>query len=274
MTPFLGCQFLLNVYLFGTNTMKPRVRIATAQTPEGGEMELYQHDCDFSIIVNGEDLMHSRRHESELELSRLGCAHLADHKSPVVLIGGLGMGFTLRQTLDTLNNNAKIVVGELLAAVVEWNREFFGELNNQPLEDDRVTLKTGDIVELISNSRNKFDTILLDVDNGPNAITCSGNQRLYSYEGVYACQNALREKGCLAIWSAKPSKDFERLLMDCGFFVTRFRVSAHKGKNSQSIFIWIASEDKSKLPPGGGEPKVLSNNKSKGNHTRKRKKSF
>lgn len=248
--------------------MKPRVRIATAQTPEGGEMELYQHDRDFLIMINGEVLMHSRRHESELELSRLGCAHLTDHKSPIVLIGGLGMGYTLRQTLDTLNNNAKIVVGELLDAVVEWNKEFLGKLNNQPLEDERVTLETGDIVELISNSRNKFDTILLDIDNGPNAITCSGNQRIYCYNGICACRNALREKGCLAIWSAKPSKDFERLLMNCGFHVTRFKVPAHKGKNPQSLFVWIASESKSKLPSGGGEPKLLFNNKSKGNRAR------
>jgi spermidine synthase len=245
--------------------MKPRVIIATAQTPDGGEMVLYQHDHDFSITINGNDLMHSRRHESELELSRFGCAHLTDHKSPVVLIGGLGMGYTLRQTLDVLNNNAKIVVGELFDAVVEWNKEFLGKLNDQPLEDERVVLETGDIFELISNSRKKFDTILLDVDNGPNAITSSGNQRLYGYKGVWACRNALREKGCLAIWSAKPSKYFEQLLMDCGFHVTRFRVPAYKGKNPQSHFVWIASENKSKLPPGGGEPKLSFNNKFKGN---------
>ena len=241
--------------------MKPRVRIARAQTPDGGTMELYQHDRDFSITINGDDLMHSRRHESELELPRLGCAHLRDHKSPIVLIGGLGMGYTLRQTLDILNSNAQIVVGELLDAVVEWNKEFLCELNDQPLQDERVVLEICDIVKLVSNSREKYDTILLDIDNGPNAITNSGNHRLYGYEGICSCRKALREKGCLAIWSAKPSKDFERLLMDCGFHVTRFRVPAHKGKSSQYHFVWIASENKLKLPPGGGEPKLPSNNK-------------
>lgn len=106
--------------------MKPRVRVATARTPDGGEMVLYQHDRDFSIMINDEDLMHSRRHESELELARLGCAHLAGRKAPSILIGGLGMGYTLRQALDMLSPHAQVVVGELLSAVVEWNREFSG----------------------------------------------------------------------------------------------------------------------------------------------------
>ena len=114
--------------------MKPRVRIATTRTPDGGEMVLYQHNRDFSIMINGQDLMHSRQHESELELARLGCAHLAGRKAPSILIGGLGMGYTLRQALDMLSPHAQVVVGELLGAVVEWNREFFGELNGRPLE--------------------------------------------------------------------------------------------------------------------------------------------
>ncbi|RLC31661.1 hypothetical protein DRH13_02750, partial [Candidatus Woesebacteria bacterium] len=109
--------------------MKPRVRIATALTPDGSEMVLYQHGRDFSIKINGHDLMHSRQHESELELARLGCAHLAGRKAPSILIGGLGMGYTLRQALDMLSPHAQVVVGELLGAVVEWNRKFLGELN-------------------------------------------------------------------------------------------------------------------------------------------------
>ena len=251
--------------------MKPRVRIATARTPDGGEMVLYQHDRDFSIMINDEDLMHSRRHESELELARLGCAHLAGRKAPSILIGGLGMGYTLRQALDMLSPHAQVVVGELLAAVVEWNREFFGVLNGQPLEDERVDLKTGDIVELISRSKNIFDAILLDIDNGPDAMTYSGNQRLYSYEGILACRRALRKQGCLAVWSAKPSKNFEQLLMSCGFHVRRYRVPAHKGSKSQSHFVWVASENKAILPPGGGEPRLPPGNQSKGSRKRLRK---
>ncbi len=251
--------------------MKPRVKITTARTPDGGEMVLYQHDRDFSIMINGEDLMHSRQHESELDLARLGCAHLAAHKVPSILIGGLGMGYTLRQALDMLSPHAQVVVGELLSAVVEWNREFFGELNGQPLRDERVDLKTGDIVELILRSKGRFDAILLDIDNGPSAMTDSGNRRLYGREGIRACRGALREHGCLAVWSAEPSKKFEQLLMSCNFHVRRFRVPAYKGSKSQSRFVWVASEDKIILPPGGGEPHLPPKNGSKGSRKRPRK---
>jgi len=250
--------------------MKPKVRIATARTPDGGEMVLYRHDRDFFIIINGQNLMHSRHHESELELARLGCAHLADRKAPVILIGGLGMGYTLRQALDMLSTHAQVVVGELLGAVIEWNREFFGELNGQSLRDERVDLKTGDIVKLISCSKNKFDAILLDIDNGPSAMTDSGNRRLYGREGIQACRRALREQGCLAVWSAEPSKKFEQLLMSCSFHVRRFRAPAYKVSKSQSRFVWVASEDKIVLPPGGGEPRLPFKNASKGSRRRPR----
>jgi spermidine synthase len=249
--------------------MKQRVKIATARTPDGGEMVLYQHDRDFTITINGEDLMLSRHHESELELARLGCAHLAGRKAPSILIGGLGMGYTLRQALDMLSPCAKVVVGELQDAVVEWNRQHLGVLNGQPLADQRVDLKTTDIVELISGSQSRFDAILLDVDNGPSAMSDSGNSRLYGYEGISACRGALRKQGCLAVWSAVPSKEFEQLLMDCGFDLRRYRVPAYKGSKSQSRFVWVASEDRSVLPPGGGEPRQPGKKTSKKSRRRK-----
>jgi spermidine synthase len=233
-------------------------------------MVLYQHGRDFSIKVDGQDLMLSRQHESELELARLGCAHLAGRKAPRILIGGLGMGYTLRRALDMLSPHAQVVVGELLGAVVEWNREFLGELNGQPLGDKRVDLKTGDIVELISRSKSRFDAILLDVDNGPRVMTDSGNRRLYGREGIWACRRALRKQGCLAVWSAEASKKFEQLLMSCSFHVRRFRVSAYKGSKSQSRFVWVASQDKVMLPRGDGEPCLSLKNESKGSRRRPR----
>jgi spermidine synthase len=251
--------------------MKPRIKIATARTPDGGEMVLYQHDSDFAIEINGQDLMNSRHHESELALARLGCAHLEGRKAPKILIGGLGMGYTLRQALDMLSSDAQVVVGELLGAVVEWNREFFGELNGRPLGDKRVDLKTGDIVELISGSKSRFDSILLDIDNGPNAMTDSGNRRLYGRQGIGACRRALREQGCLAVWSAEPSRKFEQLLISCSFHVRRFRVPAYKGSKSRSRFVWVASEDEIILPPGGGEPRLPIKNGSMGSRKRSRK---
>ena len=251
-------------------TMKPKIKIASAQTPDGGEMLLYQHDRDFLIEIDGEDLMLSRHHESELELARLGCAHLAGRKAPSILIGGLGMGYTLRQALDMLGPDAEVLVGELLEAVVEWNRRFLGELNGRPLEDKRVVLETANIVGLIARSKNRFDAILLDVDNGPGAMTDSGNRRLYGREGIQACRRALCEKGCLSVWSAEPSRKFECLLMRCSFHVRRFRVPAYKGSKSRSRFVWVASEDKRILPPGGGEPRLPPNTPSMQSRSRPR----
>lgn len=227
-----------------------------ARTPDGSKMELYRHDRDYFIRINGHELMNSRQHESELELARLGCAHLSGHPAPVVLVGGLGMGYTLRQTLDLLGQDARVVLGELMGAVVEWNRTFLQELNGEALLDQRVEIKTGDIVELIAGATNRYDTILLDIDNGPHAMTDAGNRRLYGRKGMQACRRALREKGCLAVWSAEPNKNFEQLLVTCGFHVSRYRVPAYEGNTSISCFIWVASEDKAALPPGGGEPRM------------------
>ena len=163
-----------------------------------------------------------------------------------------------------LSPHALVMVAELLTAVIDWNRDFLGGLNGQPLEDQRVDLKTGDIVALISRSKERFDAILLDIDNGPNAITDSSNRHLYSRKGIRSCQRALRGKGCLAVWSAEPSKKFEQLLMECRLHVRSFRVPAYKGAKSQSRFVWIASESKRCLPSGGGEPRLPIIKESKG----------
>jgi spermidine synthase len=235
--------------------MKPQVKLATTQTPDGGELSLYQHDRDFTIMINGLQLMNSRQHESEMELARLGCSRLAGGKSARVLIGGLGMGYTLRQTLDLLGPDAHVVVSELLPAVVEWNRTHLHELNGQALEDGRVELVSGDIFQLLAETHDQFDAILLDVDNGPRAITDSGNQRLYGHSGMIACRRALRKQGLLAVWSAVSSKPFEQLLMNCGFQVRRYRVKAYAGGSSKPLFIWVAAQDATLLPPGGGEPR-------------------
>lgn len=243
--------------------MKPQIKLATTLTPDGGTMELFQHDRDFLIKVNGQGLMNSRRHESELELARLGCSHLSTHESPRVLIGGLGMGYTLRQTLDMLGPGASVVVSELLSAVADWNREYLKELNSQPLDDKRTRLIIGDIIPLIAQSSGQFDAILLDVDNGPSAVTDSGNQRLYSQSGIQACRRALRKSGSLAIWSSEPSKTFEQLLMKCGFHVRRYKGKAHKDGNSKPLYIWVAAEDETILPPGGGEPDTSSHKESR-----------
>jgi len=234
--------------------MKPQILLATTQTPDGGEMALYQHDVNYEIKINGQVLMSNRQHESELALARLGCAHLANHNAPQVLIGGLGMGYTLRQTLDMVGENAQVVVSELLSPLVDWNRNFLGELNGKPLDDERVEVRIGDVVSLLANSKNHFDAILLDVDNGPSAIVDAGNDILYSQAGIEICRQALRDRGCLAIWSAEPSNEFEQLLLRGRFHVRRFMVPAYKASKKKTRTIWVASEDKASLPPGGREP--------------------
>lgn len=218
-------------------------------------MALLRHDLDFSITVGGLELMNSRQNESERELARLGCAHLAGIEAPRVLVGGLGMGFTLRETLDLLGPGAEVLVGELSGAVVEWNRTHFPEINGRALDDPRVDLRPGDVVDLISRSAAAFDAILLDVDNGPGALTSPDNSRLYCHMGIRACRLALRDRGCLAVWSVEPSRRFEQILVDSDLHVRRYRVDAHRGKKSPSRYVFVASEDGSRLPPGGGAPR-------------------
>jgi spermidine synthase len=255
--------------------MKPTEKIATTRTPDGSEMVLYRHDADFSIKVAGHELMNSRQHESELELARLGCSHLKVRNAPTILIGGLGLGYTLRATLDMLGPRASVVVAEQSADVVDWNRRHFSQLNGDPLLDKRVHLKTGDVLKIIADADRRFDAILLDIDNGPDAMTDSGNRRLYDRAGIEACRRALCERGCLAVWSADASKPFEQQLMRCGFHVRRFRVPAYKGSKSQGRIIWVASENKGVLPVGGGEPrkakppKRLSTTKKRKEHQRR-----
>ncbi len=232
--------------------VKPTLQIATAKTPDGEVLALYQHDADFSIKVNRQELMTSRAHESELELARLGCARIVSRQNPTVLIGGLGMGYTLRQALDLLQPEATVVVSELIPEVVAWNREFLGELNSHPLRDPRVVLKVGDVTNLIQQSEHAFDAILLDVDNGPEALTSEGNDRLYSPAGLQACMRALHAKGCLAIWSGAIDNAFEHRLRQVNLFYRRFHVAPYKGGKARSRCIWVIARDPLSLPPEPG----------------------
>jgi spermidine synthase len=217
-------------------------------------MVLYKHDGEFIITVDYQDLMLSRSHESELQLAQLGCARVAAHRNPTVLIGGLGMGYTLRQTLDMLQPQATVVVAELIPEVVRWNRDYLGELTNHPLRDRRVTVKVGDVVEVIRQAPDAFDAILLDVDNGPNAITDRGNDRLYSREGLQACMRALHAKGSLAVWSSMFDRPFERRLRQENLHARCFDVPAYKGAKSNACCVWVASRERRSVYPDEGSP--------------------
>lgn len=223
--------------------MKPILPIATTNTPDGRCLALCRHDRDFSIMINRQELMSSRANESERALARLGCARIAARQDPTVLIGGLGMGFTLRETLDLLQPRAKVVVAELLPEVVRWNRDLLGELNGHPLRDKRVVVRIGDVINLVRQTKHAFDAMLLDIDNGPAAVTAAGNDWLYGREGIQACLQALHAKGCLAIWSATVEPQFERRLRQEGLHVARYGVPAYKGGKSNARQILIASLD-------------------------------
>ncbi len=211
-------------------------------------MELYKHDSDFFITVNREQLMSSREHESELELARLACERLADRREPTVLIGGLGMGYTLRQTLNILQPNAKVIVAELMPEIVRWNRDIIGDLTDHPLRDKRVTVKTMDVAIIMAQAPHQFDAIMLDVDNGPEAMTDSANTRLYSRAGIRGCFRALHQKGCLAVWSASKDISYEKRLRREQLHVRAFHVAKTKSGKSRPRCIWVASQNRNSLP--------------------------
>jgi spermidine synthase len=220
--------------------LKPRTQLAATRAPDGTPVVLFCHDGEFIITVDRQDLMLSRAHESELELARLGCGHVTAHPHPTVLVGGLGMGYTLRQALDMLRPRATVVVAELLPEVVRWNREYLGALTQYALNDRRVVLKVGDVAEVIRESPDTFDAVLLDVDNGPTAMTDARNGRLYSREGIRSCLDSMRPGGRLAIWSSMDDPRFEKRLRQETRHVRCMGAPLSKGARSNPCHIWIA----------------------------------
>ncbi|GJL66562.1 MAG: hypothetical protein NPIRA05_15330 [Nitrospirales bacterium] len=182
--------------------------------------------------------MNSRVFNSEQELAKLGCAHIQGKDDAQVLVGGLGMGYTLASALESVTANSRVTVAELIPEVVEWNRGPLGECAGRPLEDSRCHVLVGDIAELIKKQQPAFDAILLDVDNGPEGITQSNNDWLYSTSGLYALLDCLLPKGMLAVWSASADPVFAKQLKKTGFSVEVRTVRARRGKGSRhSIFL-------------------------------------
>lgn len=201
--------------------------LASAPLPDGKHMVLRRRGRELEIIAGGLMLMSTQEHGSEEELARLGCRGLPD--DAVVLVGGLGLGFTLRATLDAVGPEATVVQAELLPAIVEWNRGVLGPLAGHPLKDARVELAMGDVADTIRASPRRFHAILLDVDNGPRAFTQDGNGGLYGDQGLMELKTALRPDGVLAVWSAWPDRKFVHRLRHMGFEAEDHVVSA-RGK--------------------------------------------
>ena len=208
-------------------------------TPDGTMLKLTRRDNEYIILANGKSLMSSRMHGSEEALATLGCRRVRTLEQPCVLIGGLGMGFTLRATLDLLPPDAMVVVAEMVPAVVEWNRGPLGPLAGHPLKDKRVRIEMGDVAVTLRSGPGKFDAVLLDVDNGPTAFTASDNAWLYDDRGIAAARAALKMDGVLAVWSARDDQKFEKRLRYGRFAVQveRVRGRLKKGGPYHTIFL-------------------------------------
>jgi len=216
--------------------MIPWTLLGTANIPNnGGELRLSQREDDFSIHLKGVrgELMSSRVHCSELALAELGCAHIQGMEKSKVLVGGLGMGFTLAAALKATSKSSQVVVAELVPEVIEWNKGPLGECAGRPLDDNRVQVHLGDVAELFKTKKATYDAVLLDVDNGPEGFTQADNNELYSIESLQAIQQTLHPGGVLAIWSAWHDPKFTLQLKKAGFKVEAKTVRAHKGKGSR-----------------------------------------
>lgn len=218
----------------------------TALIPnDGGELRLFEVGDEFVIKLTGTggELMNTRTHGSEDALAEIACKKIASRTQPRVLIGGLGMGFTLASALHHLGSNAEVVVAELVGGVIEWNRGPLGAKAGNPIQDPRACVRETDVALILKEATLAYDAILLDVDNGPEGLTHTANDWLYSMEGLSTCRQALRANGVLAVWSAGPDRDFTERLKKSGFKVEELRVYAH-GKKGTRHTLWMAEKPK------------------------------
>jgi len=219
--------------------VKPFELLGQTISPDGSVMKLIRRGDEYLILVDGAILMSNRMHGSEEALATFACQRMRTLERPSVLIGGLGMGFTLRATLDLLPSDAAVVVAELVPAVVQWNRGPLGPLAKHPLKDKRVRIETGDVAVTLTSRLGQFDAVLLDVDNGPAALTDSNNAGLYGSRGIAAAHASLKKVGVLAIWAAKEDRKFMQRLRDGGFDVQVQRPGGRltKGGPRHTIFL-------------------------------------
>jgi spermidine synthase len=219
--------------------LKPFELLGETLSPDGMVMKLVRRGDEYLILADGAVLMTSRMHGSEEELATLACQRVRTVERACVLIGGLGMGFTLRATLDLLSADATVVVAELAPAVVEWNRGPLGALAGHPLKDQRVRVEMGDVAVVLRSCIGQFDAVLLDVDNGPAAFAASNNAGLYDERGVAAVSGALKNGGALAVWAVREDRKFVERLRDRGFEVQVRRVRGRLKKGGPRHIIFV-----------------------------------
>jgi spermidine synthase len=221
--------------------MTPRELIGTAKVPGGEDLRLFRRGGDFMIVLERNELMNSRMSGSEEALATMTCERLEGRTAPHLLIGGYGMGFTLRAALAMLGKDAVLTVAELVPEIIAWARGPMEALAAGCLDDPRVKLVHGDVAKVIEAGRGVYDAILLDVDNGPDGLTRDQNDRLYSMRGLAIARAALKPGGILAVWSAAPDNAFARRLGDAGFAVEEVAVRARTNGKGPRHVIWFAS---------------------------------
>jgi spermidine synthase len=227
------------------------VQIGAASVPGGDEgLRLMRRGSEFSIFVGSAELMGTRLSGSEAALAALACARLADRRRPHVLIGGLGMGFTLRAALAALGPDATITLAELVPEILAWARGPLAAIHGDSLDDPRVQLVEGDVGDLIAGVNGRYDAILLDVDNGPEGLMRAANDDLYDACGLREARGALRPQGVLAVWSAAPHAAFAQRLRDTGFAVEEHRVRANGRTSGPRHVVWVAMRAESNAEPG------------------------
>jgi spermidine synthase len=218
----------------------PLELIDTADLPDGGTLRLMRRGQDHMILFGRNELMSSRLRGSEEALATLAYERLKGRPRPHMLVGGLGMGFTLRAALGVLPGDARVTVGELVPKIVEWARGPLAHLFGDSLDDPRVAIEVRDIYEMIAGTQAAYDAILLDVDNGPDGLIHVANDRLYGDQGLRAARAALKPGGVLAIWSAYPDKAFTERVKRAGFLVEEVKVRATGGRKGAHHVIWVA----------------------------------
>ena len=221
--------------------MTPRELLGVADVPGGDPLRLFRRGRDFMIVLDRNELMSTRMNGYEIALGTMACDRLAGRNAPHLLIGGYGMGFTLRAVLERLDAAGRVTVAELVPGIIEWARGPMAELTAGCLDDPRVTLRMGDVRDAIRAAPRAYDAILLDVDNGPDGLTRPANDGLYSARGLDEARAALRPDGVLAIWSAAPDPAFARRLARGGFAVDEVRTRARDNGKGAHHVIWFAT---------------------------------
>jgi spermidine synthase len=221
--------------------MKPRELLGMANVPGGEPLRLFRRGDDFMIVLDRNELMNSRMSGSEEALAAMTCERLGVRGAPHLLIGGYGMGFTLRAALALLSPDGKVTVAELVPEIIDWARGPMATLAAGCLDDPRVSLDMRDVADVIGEARARYGAILLDVDNGPDGLVRAANDRIYSRDGLAAAKAALVPGGILAVWSAGSDAAFARRLVDAGFIVDEVTVRARANGKGPRHVIWFAT---------------------------------